>query len=158
APRPVAKTAGRKATPAEPGETLRDVGLGHGPADYEAVFDKVLAVVGEYFEVEHANRYDGRIETFPALVGGAAPRRRAAAPVLSKNAVRRRARVQITPREDGGFTVRVRVDREAASVDSDWQPAGRDTELEQVLLRRLTAPQAGGEPEGKPGGAPPSGQ
>ena len=46
-------------------EKLREVKLGQKPEDYNPIFDNVLDVVNDYFEVHYANRWDGRIETYP---------------------------------------------------------------------------------------------
>src|SRR5262249_53293700 len=41
-----------------------------GPNSYGTVYEKVLDVVSEYFEISYANRYDGRIECFPRVAPG----------------------------------------------------------------------------------------
>src|SRR5262245_43965999 len=41
-----------------------------GPPAYGLVFEKVYDVVDDYFEISYANRYDGRIETFPRTAPG----------------------------------------------------------------------------------------
>ena len=41
-----------------------------GPPSYGLVFEKVLDVITDYFEVSYANRYDGRIVTYPRIAPG----------------------------------------------------------------------------------------
>src|SRR5436309_588798 len=41
-----------------------------GPADYGCVFETVLDVLDDYFEIAQANRYDGRIRSFPRVAPG----------------------------------------------------------------------------------------
>jgi RNA polymerase sigma factor (sigma-70 family) len=114
-------------------------------ADYKATFDATLTVLSDYFTLEDINRYEGRIDTFPALVK---PDR----PGAKGPAVRRRASVRITPGDDGRFAVDVRVFKEAERTDrstyqpAQWKPIGRDTEFEQVILKRLKTVRQDGEP------------
>ena len=41
--------------------------LPQGPQAYGALFEMVLDVMSDYFEVQEANRYGGRISTFPRI-------------------------------------------------------------------------------------------
>src|SRR5262249_25119246 len=41
-----------------------------GPPSYGTVFEKVLDIVDDYFEIAYSNRYDGRIESFPKIAPG----------------------------------------------------------------------------------------
>src|SRR5438128_633365 len=41
-----------------------------GPSSYGMVFEKVYGVLLDYFEISYANRYDGRIETYPRTSPG----------------------------------------------------------------------------------------
>jgi RNA polymerase sigma factor (sigma-70 family) len=149
-------------------EKLREVKLGQKPEDYITIFDNILDVVADYFEVAYANRYDGRIETNPLFERPHIPLRPPAErPATTTQPVRRRAVVVIAPTVEGGYLVNVRVNKEAetktAKIDEknsppparpaspseveeqnlsprpemNWAPVGRDTELEQVILRRL---------------------
>ncbi len=140
APAPAAK---RDAFPVVPPLPRAEDALPQAVADYKAAFDRALAVVSEYFTLEDINRYEGRIDTFPALVkrtdsGG--------------TAIRRRASVRILPRDEGTITVEVRVFKEAQSEGrsphqrATWKPIGRDTELEQTIMKRLKAGPQDGEP------------
>jgi RNA polymerase sigma factor (sigma-70 family) len=109
-----------------------------GPADYGAIFEKTLTVVRDYFQIDYASRYDGRIETFPALVKAA-----------STPSIRRRAVVWIVPAGDGSYSVQVSVFKEAEKKAPIWEPIGRDNELEQVILKRLASQQIKVEREGE---------
>jgi hypothetical protein len=111
------------------------------PAAYNAVFNQALAILGEYFTVEYANRHDGRIETLPALAPvdkGTEVDQPGKAPTI-----RQRATVSIAPSNNDKFRVDVRVLKEAKWLAKGqtgkayWDPAGRDERLESVILRRL---------------------
>jgi RNA polymerase sigma factor (sigma-70 family) len=127
----------------QPPRESKTVQVGDPTADYNALFDRVMAVVSDYFKVDYANRYDGRIESFPLVplaTGGMAGVAR----------LRRRAMVQIASVPDGTFAIQVRVVKEKEAIEGEaknrprtgkgtWQPIGRDTELEAVILKRLAA-------------------
>src|SRR5262245_24660557 len=44
--------------------------LPQGPLSYAKVFEKVLDVVDDFWEIAYTNRYEGRIETFPQVAPG----------------------------------------------------------------------------------------
>ncbi len=88
------------------------------PMAYAEVFEKVLAVLDDYFEIAYANRYDGRIETHPRIAPGfvqfwkpSTPDRRERLLAMLQS-MRHRCVVQITAAEIGGFRVQVTVYRE----------------------------------------------
>src|SRR5207248_6496520 len=56
---PLIDNPGRAAAPV--GGCPNPVYLPHGPGAYGQVFEQVLDVVNDYFEIAYANRYDGRI-------------------------------------------------------------------------------------------------
>ncbi|HEY7425112.1 MAG TPA: sigma-70 family RNA polymerase sigma factor [Gemmataceae bacterium] len=146
-------------------EKLDEIKLGQKREDYTAIFDNALDAVDDYFEVAYANRYDGRIETCPLLKRPHTPPRfPAGRPAATTKPVRWRAVVVIAPTDEGSYWVDVRIYKEAetkpakrdeknplrpkspAEVDEqhllprwemNWAPVGRDTEFEQVILRRL---------------------
>src|SRR5690242_12068200 len=41
-----------------------------GPGAYPKVFEKALDVVDDFYEIAYSNRYEGRIETHPAIAPG----------------------------------------------------------------------------------------
>src|SRR5262249_61339451 len=56
--------------PDKPVPTENPVSAPQGPMAYARVFEKVLDVLDDYFDVAYANRYDGRIETYPRVAPG----------------------------------------------------------------------------------------
>jgi hypothetical protein len=93
-----------------------------GPPAYGAVFEKVLDIVDDYFEIGYANRYDGRIETFPKISPGLEQPWKPGSPGFyqrleaTTQSIRRRCNVLIQPAEDGGFFVEVVVFKELEDV------------------------------------------
>jgi RNA polymerase sigma factor (sigma-70 family) len=109
-------------------------------AGYAAVFDEVKKILGEHFEVFDANRFDGRIQA----------KSRPEDPSVSANKrdIRRRAsaRIDVLDALDAlnfrCFTVWVQIHKEqrqggTGEEETTWKPLGRDTDLEQLILRRL---------------------
>ncbi len=131
----VVNPAKQAETPSRTEETAPTVRLGHRTEDYPAIFERVTEILSDYFEIQYANRYDGRIETFPSRVRNQS---------ATGNSMRRRAVVQIIALDEGGFSVNVQVFRERQSAaeagENRWTTDGHDTKLEQVILRRLSAP------------------
>ncbi len=90
-----------------------------GENDYGPVFEKVLEVLGDYgFEIEHADRYDGRIETTPRIAPGLGLILKSGSPdpyerLLSTfQTYRHRVKVQIQPAEQGGYFIEFVVTKE----------------------------------------------
>jgi hypothetical protein len=89
-----------------------------GPNSYGVVFEKVFDVISEYFEIAYANRYDGRIESFPRVAPGLGQPWKPGSPDLyqrllaSFQSIRHRAFVLIQVADDGGYFVQVVVFRE----------------------------------------------
>jgi hypothetical protein len=89
-----------------------------GPPSYGVVFEKVLDIISEYFEVSYANRYDGRIETFPLIAPGFEQLWKPGSPdayqrlLALMQTIRYRAVILIQPADDGGFFVQVTIFRE----------------------------------------------
>ncbi|MCS6851931.1 MAG: hypothetical protein NZ700_12275 [Gemmataceae bacterium] len=89
-----------------------------GPPAYGTVFEKVIDTIDDYFEIAYANRYDGRIETFPRVAPGLEQPWKPGSPDLAERALatlqsyRHRASVLIQPADDGGFFVQVTVYKE----------------------------------------------
>jgi hypothetical protein len=94
-----------------------------GPKAYGMVFEKVLDVVDDYFEIAYSNRYDGRIETFPRIAPGVAQPWRAGSPdmyqrvLASFQTIQHRAIVKILPAPDGGYFVDVKVYKELEDLE-----------------------------------------
>jgi hypothetical protein len=89
-----------------------------GPPAYGVVFEKILDVVGDYFEIAYSNRYDGRIETFPRISPGLEQPWKPGSPdcyqrlEATLQSMRRRAIVLIQPADDGGYFIEVTVYKE----------------------------------------------
>jgi hypothetical protein len=103
----------------EPGIAVDNpVFIPQGPPAYGLVFENVLDVIDDYFEIAYANRYDGRIETFPRVSPGFEQPWRPGSPdcyqrlEATLQTIRRRAEVLIRPADDGGFFIQVSVFKE----------------------------------------------
>jgi hypothetical protein len=89
-----------------------------GPTAYGAVFERVLDVVSNYFEIAHQSRYDGSIETFPRIAPGYEQFWKPGSPdaeqrlLATLQTIRHRCLVKIEPANDGGFFVGVKVFKE----------------------------------------------
>jgi hypothetical protein len=142
---------------------------------YGPVFENVITVLSDYgFQLEYANRYDGRIEARPRVAPGLLLILKPGSPDLHERALataqsyRHRVSVQIHPAEQGGFFIEVTarkeledlprpirsalgaaifrndtlIDRDQDVVDLNradggWIYKGRDTALEQEIIRRM---------------------
>lgn len=91
---------------------------GTAPDAYDKVFQKVIDVVDDYFEIAYANRYDGRLETYPRVAPGYEQWWKPGNPDhfgrlwATMQTIRHRCFVLIQPADDGGFFVQVTVFRE----------------------------------------------
>jgi hypothetical protein len=100
------------------GDVENPVFVPQGPASYGMVFEKVLSVVSEYFEIRYSNRYDGQIITFPRVSPGFFEPWKPGSPALEERClatlqtIRQRAEVRIDAANDGGFFVQVTVFKE----------------------------------------------
>lgn len=92
--------------------------LPQGPQCYGALFEMVLDVMSDYFDVQEANRYGGRITTFPKIAPGLEQPFRPGSPdfdqrlLATMQTIRHYAIVTIRPVDDGGFLVNVAVNKE----------------------------------------------
>jgi hypothetical protein len=105
--------------PIDPNVTVENpVFVPGGPTAYGAIFEKVLDIIDDYFEVAFPSRYDGRIETFPRIAPGYEQWWKPGSPdpeqrlLATLQTIRHRAVVQIEPANDGGFFVSVKIFRE----------------------------------------------
>ncbi len=98
-----------------------------GPSAYGMVFEHVLDVVDDYFEISYANRYDGRIETFPMTAPGLEQPWKPGSPdfpqrlLATFQSIRHRAVVTIKAAEDGGYFVDVKVFKELEDLSRPTQ-------------------------------------
>ena len=78
---------------------------------YREVFEKIIDVLDDYFEIAYANRYDGRIETVPRIAPGLEQPWKPGSPdfhqrlLATLQSIRHRAIVLIQPADNGGFFV-----------------------------------------------------
>jgi hypothetical protein len=88
------------------------------PAAYNPVFERIIDVLDDYFEIAYANRYDGRIETFPKIAPGLELFWVPGSPdfdqrlLATTQTIRHRAIVLIQAAENGGYFVDVKVYKE----------------------------------------------
>jgi hypothetical protein len=96
--------------------------LSLGPPDYAAVFEAVLDVLDDYFEIAYANRYDGTIRTHPKVAPGLEQPWKPGSPdgaerlLATLQSIRYRCDVTIQPGEQGGYLVQVVVYKELEDV------------------------------------------
>jgi hypothetical protein len=89
-----------------------------GPQSYGKVYEKVLDILDDYFEISYTNRQDGRIETFPRIAPGYEQFWKKGDPdfyqrlYATLQTLRHRCVVLIQPAEDGGYFVQVTVYKE----------------------------------------------
>jgi len=144
-----------------------------GPEAYALLFERVLDVIDDDFDIAIASRYDGRIETQPRIAPGIEQAFRPGSPSLYERTLatfqtyRHRCFVVLQPSERG-YLINVTVFRELedlsnptreigpgaafrsdqsidrryeivdpAVVSNVWIPKGRDTPLEQKILRKI---------------------
>jgi hypothetical protein len=105
--------------PTDPNVTVENpVFVPGGPTAYNVVFDRVLDVVDDYFEIAHQSRSHGSIDTFPRIAPGFEQPWKPGSPdpeqrlLATLQTIRHRALVQIEPANDGGFFVSVKVFKE----------------------------------------------
>ena len=89
------------------------------PAYYnEKVFESVLDIIGDYFEIRYANRYDGHIDTFPRISPGFEQPWKPGSPdayqrlEATLQTIRHRGEVAIEPAQDGGYFVEIKIYKE----------------------------------------------
>jgi hypothetical protein len=115
------------------------------PFSYGLVFEKVLDVVGHYFEIAYSNRYDGRIETFPRTSPGLEQPWKPGDPDLYQRleatlqSMRRRAIVLIQPADDGGYFIEVTVYKELEDLPQPTKvlPGGAAFRTEPTVERQF---------------------
>jgi hypothetical protein len=149
--------------------------LNLGPPEYATVFEAVLDVLDDYFEIAYANRYDGTIRAHPKVAPGLEQPWKPGSPdgaerlLATLQSIRYRCDVTIQPGEQGGYLVQVVVYKELEDVprpiratagaaafrsdntvarqyevvdpsvvDAGWVPLGREVNLEQAILQRIT--------------------
>ncbi len=95
--------------------TENPVYMPQGAMAYSRVFEKVYDILQDYWDISYANRYDGRIETFPRIAPGLEQLWKPGSPDFSQRlyaffqTVRHRAIVVIRVADDGGYFIDVKV-------------------------------------------------
>ncbi len=95
-----------------------------GPDAYDKVFQKALDVVDDFFEIAYANRYDGRIESQPAVAPGLEQPWKPGSPDFYQRllaffqSIRHRCVLVIQPADDGGYYIDVKVFKELEDLPS----------------------------------------
>lgn len=116
-----------------------------GPPSYGMVFENVLDVVTAYFPdaIAYANRYDGRIETYPTIAPGFEQLWKRGSPSVRERwlatlqTYRHRAVVQIQTADDGGYFVQVTVFKELENLPRPVrQTAGAATFINEPTVQR----------------------
>jgi hypothetical protein len=103
-----------------------------GPMAYARVFEKILDILSDYFEIAYANRYDGRIETFPKTAPGIEQPWKPGSPDFQQRllaffqSIRHRAIVCITTANDGGYFIQVQVLKELEDVPTPVRATAGD--------------------------------
>ncbi|RLS40050.1 MAG: hypothetical protein DWH82_04325 [Planctomycetota bacterium] len=101
-----------------------------GPPSYGLVFDKSLDTLDDVFDIAYANRYDGRIETFPRVApglfqpwkhGNMNPRDRIHATCQS---LRHRGVLTILAADDGGYFVDLKIYKELENLAAPARTTG----------------------------------
>jgi hypothetical protein len=92
--------------------------LPQGPMSYAKVFEKILDVLDDLWEIAYINRYEGRIETFASIAPGLEQPWKPGSPDFYQRlyaylqTVRHRCIVLITTADDGGYFIDVKVLKE----------------------------------------------
>ena len=92
--------------------------LGAEPEAYGKVFEKILDIVDDYFEISYANRYAGHIETFPRIAPGFEQFWKPGSPdayqrfEATLQTIRHRGFILIEPARDGWVFVNVTIFKE----------------------------------------------
>jgi hypothetical protein len=93
-----------------------------GPPAYGAVFEKVIDVVDDFFEIAYNDRFSGRIESFPRIAPGLERFFLPGSPSVAERTyywlqtTRYRCYVLIQPADDDGYFIDVKVMKELEDV------------------------------------------
>jgi hypothetical protein len=140
-----------RADAAAPGGNPVYVPLPPGSMAYGRLFEKVLDVLSDYWDIAYANRYDGRIETFPRTAPGIERPWRPGSPDLYQRllaylqTIRHRAIVVITTADDGGYFIDVKVYKELedAPAPARYLPGVAAFRMDPTVQRQFEVLEAG---------------
>lgn len=91
---------------------------GPQPEVYDKVFQKAIDIVDDFWEIAYSNRYEGRIETQPAVAPGIIQPWKPGSPdffqrlLADLQSIRHRCIVLITTADEGGYYIDVKVLKE----------------------------------------------
>ncbi len=91
---------------------------GPQPEVYDKIFQKALDIVDDFWEVAYSNRYEGRIETQPAVAPGIIQPWKPGSPdfyqrlLADLQSIRHRCIILITTADEGGYYIDVKVLKE----------------------------------------------
>src|SRR4051794_40607552 len=116
-----------------------------GEQAYARVFDKILDVLSDYYPIAYSSRYDGRIETAPAIAPGIEQPWKPGSPDLYQRllaftqTIRHRAIVVITTAEDGGYFIDLKVYKELLDTPRPSRATAGDAtfRIEQTVQRQF---------------------
>jgi hypothetical protein len=116
-----------------------------GEQAYARVFDKILDVLSDYFPLAYSSRYDGRIETAPAIAPGIEQPWKPGSPDCYQRllaffqTIRHRAVVVITTAEDGGYFIDLKVYKELLDTPRPSRATAGDAtfRIEQTVQRQF---------------------
>jgi hypothetical protein len=97
---------------------------GPQPEVYDKIFQKALDVVDDFFEIAYTNRYEGRIETQPAVAPGLEQPWKPGSPdfyqrlLANFQSIRHRCIVLISTADEGGYYIDVKVLKELEDLPS----------------------------------------
>jgi hypothetical protein len=128
--------------PTAEGPVENPVFLPQGPEAYNALFEMVLDVVSDYFEIRYSNRYDGRIVSFPKIAPGLGQLLKPGSPdpeqrlLATLQTIRLTGEVVIHPEPDGGFSVDVKVFRELEDLPRPTRAVSGNATFGDVTVQR----------------------
>jgi hypothetical protein len=111
------------ALPAAPFDNPIYVPVSSDGEAFTALWDRVIDVVDDYFEIARSNRYDMRIECFPRVAPGLGQPWKPGSPdayerlYATFQTVRHRCFVSITPAKDSGYFIDVKVFKELEDLE-----------------------------------------
>jgi hypothetical protein len=107
-----------------PQENPLYVPQGPQPEVYDKIWQKVLDVVDDFWEIAYTNRYEGRIETQPSVAPGLEQPWKPGSPdfyqrlLAGFQSIRHRCIVLISTADDGGYFIDVKVLKELEDLPS----------------------------------------
>lgn len=114
--------------------------LANTPQEYARVFDHVVNVLEDRFEIAYMSRYEGYIETQPRIAAGLEQPWKPGSPdfyqrlLATFQTIRMRALVQISSADDGGYWIDVKVLKEL----EDLPAPVRATASQVTFWQRIT--------------------